>query len=879
VRRRLRRGWTRLFDTILRRHGDDDLAQEIESHIDWLAEEDIRRGLPPEEAYRRARIRFGSVESAKERYRDQRGLPAVEILVHDLRHAVRGIRRSPGLTLVAVLSLTIGIGANAAIFSLVDAVLLRPLAYQDPDDVFVARELDPQLFGQRFLGVNPTHAREWAVQCPSLKDVALVRGETAQLTGAGDPASLRGARITHNLLALLGVEPIRGRPFRPDEEQAGNHHVVMLSEAFWRSRFNADPSLVGRTILLDGETHQVVGIVPASFRIPSSGASNRRDDVFRPLVLPADEIGRLMGNYNYFALLRVKPGASAGQALAEVNVVQARFARQARVNTDLKAALIPVHEFVTDAARPGLWTLSAAVGAVLLIVCINLANLLLSRSATRTRETAIRTALGATRGRLFRQALTESLLLAVAGGALGILLAGGIVDLFLSAMPFELPRIDQARVDSSVLAFVSGLTILTALVFGALPAWRLTRDDPQEALRSGSHTVTQGRRALRLREALICLEVGVSAGLLIIAALLGSSLVRLLRVDKGFDDDRVLTADITLGSSRYATDQVREQFIDRLLSSTSAIPGAEAVAIVTHLPARGDDWNDPIYLEGAPRAGKHTVNNRYASPGYFRAMNIAVRQGRTFQETDRGRGVAMLSEKAARLLWPDDPNPIGRVFIGEDDLVKTLVGVVADVRASLQNDPPPTAYYPYWQRVPEAGVTFLVRTTDASGTAGALRAILKREDPQLPMPVIRSMADVVGRSVAQRRFQLSIMCVFAGAALLVSSLGIYGVVSYSVTRRRNELGVRLALGAQRVRLLGLVIRQGMKPVVVGLMAGVGVALLVGRSIRSLLFEVQPGDPVTIAGVTILLLVVGVLACLIPARRAAATDAVTALRFQ
>jgi putative ABC transport system permease protein len=536
---------------------------------------------------------------------------------------------------------------------------------------------------------------------------------------------------------------------------------------------------------------------------------------------------------------------------------------------------------VTDASRLGLWTLAAAVGAVLLIVCVNLANLLLSRTASRTRETAIRTALGASRVRLFKQALTESLLLSVAGGALGVLCAGGLVELFLLAMPLELPRIDEARVDASVLAFACAMTMATGLICGGLPAWRLTRGDPHEALRAGSHTVTQGRRTLRLREALIGLEVGVSAALLLIAALLGTSLIRLLQVDKGFDidGDRVLTADVSLVNSRYAETEPREQYLERLLSSAGAIPGVEVAAIVTQLPARGETWSDPIYLnEGAPRSSRHPVNNRYASSDYFRAMNIGIRQGRSFHESDRGQGVAVLSVKAANILWPGDPNPVGRLFVGEDDRVKTLVGIVADVRASLQDHPPPTAYYPYWQRVPD-GVTLIVRATDALAAAEGLRAALRREDPEMPLPVIRSMAQVVDRSVAQRRFQLGIMAVFAGAALLVSSLGIYGVVSYSVARRRNELGVRLALGASRLRLLALVIRQGMTPVVVGLVSGVAVALLASRAIQRLLFEIRPNDPMTIGVVATVLLGVGILACLIPARRAAATDAVSALRFQ
>jgi putative ABC transport system permease protein len=544
------------------------------------------------------------------------------------------------------------------------------------------------------------------------------------------------------------------------------------------------------------------------------------------------------------------------------------------------ATLIPVHEFVTGRSRLGLWMLAAAVGAVLLIVCVNLANLLLSRIASRQREAAIRTALGASRGRLFSHVLTETLLLAVFGGALGILFANWTVQLVVRATTLDIPRLAEVRVDSAVLLFASCLTLLTGLVFGALPAWRLTNAPPQEALRSGSHTVTEGRRGLRLREGLIGVEVGLSAALLIVAGLLISSLTRLLHVDKGFDAGHVLTVDVDLSGDLYADPANREKFFDRLLAKIAAVPGIQASGAITQLPTRGQTWNDPIYLEGATRSEeRHSVDNRYASPGYFRAMKIPFRYGRPFEESDREQGVAVLSQKAAQLLWPGDSNPVGRRFMGEDDKLKTLVGIVAEVRAVLDQDPPPTAYYPYWQRAP-GGASLVVRTTAApSAIVGAIRAALRSEDPQVPIRDIRTMDAVVDLSVAVRRFQSVLMVVFAVSALLVASLGIYGVVSYSVARRRNEIGIRMALGAQRSRLLWLVIRQGMTPVMLGLAAGVAVALSLGRTIRGLLFGVQPTDPLTIAGVTVVLLVVGVLACLIPARRAAATDAIAALRLE
>jgi putative ABC transport system permease protein len=710
-----------------------------------------------------------------------------------------------------------------------------------------------------------------------------MRGNRAAVAAGGEPASFPTADVAQNVFALLGVRPILGRTFLPEEEQEGRQRVVMLSESLWRSRFNADRTLIGKSILIDRENYRVVGVLPAWFRLPygSASAMNVSFELYRPLVLGRDELARMMGNFNYAALLRLKGSKTAREALAEINVIEARFPQLAgSTDRELKAKLIPVHEFVTGRSRLGLWMLGAAVGAVLLIVCINLANLLLARIMSRSRETAIRSALGASRGRQFAMVLTESLLLAASGGALGIMFAAWGVHLLISTTTLDIPRLDEASVDPTVLLFALFLTVLTGLVFGVLPAWRLSRTDPQEALRSGRHTITEASRGLRLREGLIALEVGVSAALLIVAGLLAASLARLLDVDKGFDAGHVLTVDIGLSGNLYADSGNREKFFDRLLANVSAIPGVEAAGVITALPTRGQTWNDPIYLEGAgDRADqRHPVDNRYASPAYFRAMSIPVLRGRGFEERDHGHGVAVLSEKAAQLLWPGDPNPIGRHFVGEDDKPKTLVGVVAEVRAVLDHNPPPMAYYPYWQRPPD-GVSLVVRTTAGPQIAAAVRAALRSEDAQLPIQRIRSMEDVVDGSTAQRRFQLTLMAAFALSALLVASLGIYGVVSYSVARRRNEIGIRMALGARRSELLLLIIRQGMTPVVLGLTAGVVAALFLSRAIRSLLFEVQPTNFLTIAGVVAVLLVVGMGACFLPGRKAANADAVTALRFE
>lgn len=875
--RAIRRNWNRLLGSFFRRPSDSDLADEIESHIHHIADEDIRRGLPPEEALRRARLQFGGVASTKENYRDQRSLPGFDALDQDFRYALRGIRRNPGFAAIAIFSLAIGIGANTAIFSVVNAVLLQPLAYKDPHRLFAVQEISPQLNNGKAMPVNPLHALEWAKQCPSLESVALLRGNRADIAGGDEPASVLGVDVPHNLFTHFGVDPILGRTFFAEEQQEGNHRVVALSEALWRSRFNADRSLVGRPILVDGQNYQVVGIIPASFRLPSNGI-NTHFDIFRPLVLSQKELARPMGNFNYAANIRLKPGVTTAQALAEINVVEARFAANAATKIELKARIVPMQEVITGRARDGLWMLAAAVGSVLLIVCLNLANLLLSRIASRTREAAIRTALGASRGRLFRQVLTESLLLAISGGAVGILFAAWSVRLLAAATTIDVPRIEEVRLDTGVLIFAIALTAGAGLLCGALPAWRLTRNDPQEALRAGSHTVTEGRRGLRLREALISLEVGLSATLLIVAGLLAGSLTRLMHVDKGFDAGHVLTVDLSLARNLYASAETREKFFNRILAKAGAIHGVQAAGFITALPTRGDQiWTDAIRLEGAGPSEQQAVNNRYASPEYFRAMNIAIPHGRAFDERDRTQGVAVLSEKAARLLWTAESNPVGRRFIGEDGKPKTLVGIVADVRGVLDRDPPPMAYYPYWQVVPGA-VSVVVRTNaDPLSTAGALRAALRSEDAQLPIRAITTMEAIVDTAVAQRRFQLILMAVFAVSALLVASLGIYGVVSYSVARRRNEIGIRMALGAERGRLLSMVIRQGMLPVIAGLTVGIATALVLGEAIRSLLFGVQPTDPITIVGVAAVLLAVGILACLIPAHRAAGIDAIVALR--
>jgi predicted permease len=861
-----------------RRALDDQLERDIAFHLDQEAAARRRGGLPEPEARRRARASFGSVDAVREEIRARRRFPIVEQLARDVRYGARGLRRNPGFATVAILSLALGIGANAAIFSLLNTVVLRAVAFAEPDRLFTAREMAPA-FIPGTIPVNPVHAADWVRQSPSVESAALMRAQRMQLTGAGDPALLMGAFVSPDTLGVLGVSPILGRGFAAEEAEMGRDRVVILSESLWRSRFDADPNVVGRIVRLDGQPLAIVGVVPRSFRLPHAGGldgvlPSAPFDCLRPLVLAPEERTNVMGNFNYAAVVRLRRDASLARALEEINAIEARYPKLPGIE-DVFATLIPVRELFAGRARPVLLMLTAAAGVVLLIICVNLANLLLARMAARRREAAIRSALGASRARQMAQMFAESLLVAVIGGALGLVFAGGLLHV-AGGLPLDIPRLDDVRLDDAVLAFTAILTAVTSVVFGAGPAWRYTAVDPQDALRASGRAISDSRGSLRLRSALIGLEVCLSTALLITAVLLSGSLMRVLHVDKGFDVERIVTADVGLAGSRYSDAASRERMFAALLARSNALPGVEASGVVTLLPAAGESWMDPIGLTGGP---PHSVNNRWASPGYFSAMNIEVKKGRVFDDTDRATDVAMLSEKAAALVWPNNPNPVGLAFLGEDGKSKRLVGIVSDVRAVLEEAAPATTYYPYWQRVMPA-MTLVVRTSEPSATiVPALRSLIRSADAQLPIPPIRTMTDVINEAVVGRRFQALLVGAFSASALVLSCLGIYGVVSYTVARRRNEIGIRMALGAPRTSVLGLVLAQGMAPIVVGLVSGIALALGVGQAIRGLLFEVRPAEPLVIAGVAAVLLAVGVLACLVPARRAAATNVVVALRIE
>jgi putative ABC transport system permease protein len=802
---------------------------------------------------------------------------------NEIRYAIRALWRDRAFAAMVVLSLAVGIGANTAIFSLVDGVLLRPPAYRDPDRLVAIDQIVPK-FAKLYpaLPVNPAILFEWRKQATSLESIGVMEPASVNLTGVGEPELLPGARVSSNIFAVLGIQPRLGRSFLEGEDPAGHDRVAILADSLWRRRFHSDPAIVGRKILLNGTPHEVVGVLPASFRFPvgtgfAGLSSAAKTEVFRPLGYENDDLKLHFGVLNYWVTARLRPGVSISKARAELNVVQAGISATLPDNLDLHASVVPLQDYMAGDVRRGLVLLMAAVGAVLMVLWVNLANLSLVRAARRARDAAIRTALGASRGRLVRQSLVESLLLALTGGALGVGLAYGGLRALLAAAPIDLPRLNEVHVDLRVLLFALTVTLAAGAVLGILPALRSAAAAPYESLKSGSRTSTEGRRGLRIRNLLVSLEVGLSATLVVTAGLLISSFVRVMTVDKGFDVERVIALDMSLPSTKYPNDAPQAAFFRRVLDKAAAMSGVQSAALVSALPLEGETWIDIVGAEHDPRPlmERPSTNVRFISPGYFKTLRIPLRDGRDFEERDQGRKVTIISAGLAQRLWPGE-NPISRKL----DSGLQVVGVTPDIRStSLDHDPVNMMYIPYWQRAQRQG-SLLVRTAmDPRGIAAALRSAIWAADSEVPIPEVRTLDQVMAKSVAQRRFQVMLVVLFAAAALALAAFGTYGVVSYAVARRTAEMGIRMALGAKRSDVLKMVLRQGMMPVLAGLAAGAMAALAVGRSLAALLFQVSPRDPMAFTAAAAVLLLVSLAACLVPARRATQVDPTEALRCE
>ncbi|NWF82610.1 MAG: ABC transporter permease [Bryobacteraceae bacterium] len=707
------------------------------------------------------------------------------------------------------------------------------------------------------------------------------------LTGAGEPEQLDSARVTSNLFDTLGVGAAVGRVFAAGEDEEGRHQVAVISHALWKRRFNGDPAVIGRTARLDSVPYTVIGVLPPDFRFPplrpgqlGNATIRHNPDIVRPLVFSPEELQEKMGRFNYIVIGRLRRGTSAAEGQAELNVIARQLVAMTNDNVELAAALNPLHEAVVGNSRRALLVLLAAVGTVLLIACLNLANLFLARAERRSGEYAVRVALGASGARLTLQILAETVLLSIAGGMIGVALASAGVSALLNNWALDLPRVHEVRLDRTVLIFALAVSAATGLLVGAGSAWRALRVNTQEHLKPGGRlALGSGAHGSRMRQALISAEVGLSIVLLTAAALLASSFSRIIGSDRGYEAPAVLAADIQIPRQQYKEKADRNRFHERVISNLASQPGVVAAGIITALPLTGETWIDNISIPGDKRPiwERPSANVRFASEGYFRTMGIRIIEGRAFSEGDRGKKVTMISERTAAALWPG-LSAVGRSVDRNGELFE-VVGVVRDVRTDADKPAPLMMYRPYWDWSPSR-VRLVARSAgDPLAIAGAMRAAVQAADANVPVQQLQTMEQLLDDSLAQRRLQTMLISGFAGTALLLAAFGIYGVVAYSVTRRRGEIGLRIALGARPGDLYSLVVRHGMRPVAAGVLMGAPAALAAGQGLRGLLYEVHPGHPAIIVGVPALLAVVAMLACAVPARRAARVPPIETLRAE
>jgi predicted permease len=809
-------------------------------------------------------------------------------LLSELRFTIRQLRRSPAFSAAALFTLALCIGANIVMFSVVRNVLLRLPDYAQSEQLVVVREAihaGPDSFSD--LPVNANHLMYWRQHAKSFQGFAAIGTESLPL-GGDQPEQIGVARHTANLFSLLGVQPMLGRTLLPAEEQPG-HYVVLLTEGLWRRRFGADPSIVGRAIPLDGRPYTVIGVLPASFTLPSPQllgdfrGTNRPLDAFIPFGWDAGDLAEIEGDHNYFGIARLKPGVALPQAAAEVNAMQQAIALQTPDHVTLGATITGLQQYLTGSSRSSLLMLLAAVATVLLIGCVNITNLLLARAASREHEAAVRSAMGASPAQLVRSAVAEPLLLSAAGCLLGLTLATVALPLIAHALPSALPLLHPLRMDGPLVLFAIGMSLVSALLCGLLPAIRFVRSHPQQALRSESRTASESASGKQLRRALVIGEVAASVTLVVLAGMFLLSLYRLLRVDRGFTTEHVISATVVLPRNQYGTSQQREAFYERSLDRLRQLPGVRSAGLISVLPLAGNEWGDLISLptDTRPLFARPASSFRWISPGYFETMQIPLLAGRFFTQDDLGKNVAVISQHAARIAWHNQ-NPVGQFFRRGDPADKPIqvIGIVADVRAvDLSKQPSAMVYVPLTYRTNQNG-SFIIRTTnDPAAMSNAIRKAIWSIDAQVPVPEVRTMDSIVDSSLATRSFQLHLLLAFAACALVLAALGIYGVVAYSALQRTRELGIRIALGAQPRQIYRLILEDGVTPVLIGAVAGIGLAALAARAISGLLFGVGSFNIAIAATAAAILLLTGGLASMLPAVRATHIDPVQALRAE
>jgi putative ABC transport system permease protein len=802
------------------------------------------------------------------------------MLLQDLRYGVRAMRRTPGFTAVAVIALALGIGANTAVFSVVNAVLLRPLGYRDPGRLVTILHdgSDP---------VSVANYIDWRDQSRSFEAMGAADYWSPNLTGTDSPEHLRGLKVTQNLMPMLGVEPMLGRLFAPGEDQAGSEYEVILSYGLWQRRFSGDRSVLGKPITLNGKAYTVIGVMPATFHFAPFWATHA--ELWVPNAFGSRIHNRGGNSLRIFA--RLKPGVTLAQARAEVAGITARLERQ-YPGTNRDVAVTPLKENVVGKVQTPLLVLLGAVGFVLLIACANVAHMLLARASARHKEIAVRSALGAGRARMVRQFLTENLLLAAAGGALGLLISVWGTRALTALSPANLPRVESVGIDARAALFLLAVTLATGLAFGLAPALRSSSVNLAAALKEGSRGTSDGSRS-RLRSALVASEFALALMLLTGAGLMIRSFVALRSADPGFNPHHVLSMVVSVAGSKEADPGRREIFYRQVLDRVRALPGVEAAGGINHLPLAGDLWGWPFTIEGRPkpRPGESPgAIYRIIMPGYLETMRLPLIRGRDISARDdtSAPGVVLINERAAARYWPGE-DAIGKRITFDDHTWLTVTGIVKNAKqgdwtspiypevylAALQNHAfltDPAAHFAY--------LTLVVRTAgDPAALAPAVKQTVWSFDRNLPVSEVLTMDGVVADATAEPRFEMLLLGIFAGIALVLAAVGIYGVMSYSVTRRTQEIGIRLSLGASQADVLRMVVRQGMTLALAGAAAGVAGALLLSRLMAGMLYGVRPADPLTYGGVATLLGLVALVATYVPARRATRVDPMTALRYE
>jgi putative ABC transport system permease protein len=874
------------FDSWFRRRWERRMDKEFRFHVDSITDNYVAQGLSREEARDRARREFGPMELAKDECRDIRTADVLEQTARDVSYSVRCLLRAPAFSLSVVLTLALGIGANTAVFSVVKAVLLNQLPYRDPQRLVALAEDDSGAKRPETIGYATAY--DWRRLNHTFDHLSLYSPALRALTDGGEPELLNGLRVNYDFFEALGVSMQLGRAFQPEEDRPDTRFEVILSDGLWRRRFGGDPSILGRTLRLSDSSYTVTGVLPPGFQALKIPGTNGESEIFMPLGYDLTLPYACRDCQHLHLLGQLKAGVTADQGRADLDAIMAALVKQYPNSYPPAAAvaLEPLHEYVVGRVSTALWIAFGAVALVLLIACANVANLMLARGMDRAREVALRSALGAARGRLIRQLLIESLVLALTGGCVGLVLAWWGVSVLAASGPREIPRLNEVHVEAGTLLFAFSASVLTAMLSGLIPAARATGFVLNDALKELKRA-NQGRGHHQLRGALVAVELALAFALVTGGGLLARSLLHILNVDPGYDPEHVLTVRTYVYGEKYKNPEAEVGYYREILTRVSALPGVDSAAMTSLLPLVDFDKRGFHIRDRRPRLESEvpSVDTYSVTADYFRTMKIPILRGHPFARSD-GSGtpkVAIISDICARQIFPHEEALGRQIQLGgrhDDEPWATIVGISGDIRQYGLEAKPGSAAYILQSHDPSFGYSLVVRTNgDPASMASAVRAAFRAVDPTQPVFNLRPMESYLTSSLAQRRFILILVGLFGTMALALAAIGVYGVLSYTVSTRTRDFGIRMALGAERGDVVRTVLRHGAAPVISGLAAGCLLSLSVTRVLNSLLFEVKPADPATYALVAPLLAVVALLACYLPARRAAKVDPAVSLRYE